>query len=245
MRGNVTISFPFGLILDGAVQTNCGAGGIGSKVRRYSNRSLYLEYSQSDINLQILSIFYDNRSLHITEHRHQHPYFDTSSHEGCQIPAADTSPVLAPPLSSVSPVNHKLIFYNCTKSPQPSVDLVEMVCHNNTFVRAANGRSDESGGYFLEVCTATMVPVLGVFGKVNATNYEQLVRDGFLATWQPPLPLPSLPGNFALGTKYILPNLSISLAGRGIMPLVYIYMATYLVQTNLSVQSCKLLIWTT
>ncbi|KAG0536684.1 hypothetical protein BDA96_03G085000 [Sorghum bicolor] len=192
--GNVTVSFPFGLIPDGAAQTDCGDVGIGSKVRCYNNRSLYLEYSQSDISMQILSIFYDNRSLHILPHRYWRPYFNSSSQESCRIPTADTIPILAPPLS-FSPDNQKLIFYNCTKPPPQGAGLVETVCHDNTFVRAADdGRPDEQpGSYFLEGCNFTMVPVLGVSGKkVNASDYEQLVEDGFLATWQwpPQLPLP-------------------------------------------------------
>jgi hypothetical protein len=158
--------------------------------------------------MQIFSIFYDNRSLHILPHRYWHPYFNRSSHESCRIPVADTSPVLAP-LLSVSPVNQNLIFYNCTKPPLQGAGLVETVCHNNTFVHAANGCSNESAGsYFFEGCNFTMVPVLGVSGKINASNYKQLVWDGFLATWQPP---PPPPGNFALGTS-IIPNLSISLS---------------------------------
>jgi hypothetical protein len=92
--------------------------------------------------------------------------------------------------------HQNLIFYSCTKPPPQGAGLVETVCHNNTYVRAADGRPDESAGsYFLEDCIATTVPVLGVSGKkVNASDYEQLVEDGFLATWQwsPP------PGNFAL-----------------------------------------------
>ncbi|OQU86375.1 hypothetical protein SORBI_3003G080100 [Sorghum bicolor] len=194
--GNVTVSFPFGLILDN--QTSCGDIGIGFKVHCYNNSSLYLEYSQSDISLQILSIFYDNRSLHIAPRRYWHPYFNTSSSTGgCRIPTADNIPVLAPPLSN-SPANQNLIFYNCTKPPPQGAGLVETVCHNNTYVRAADGRSDESAGsYLLEDCIATTVPVLGVSGKkVNASDYEQLVMDGFLATWQwspPPLPLPLPP----------------------------------------------------
>ncbi|KXG31943.1 hypothetical protein SORBI_3003G080400 [Sorghum bicolor] len=119
--GNVTISFPFGLIPDGADQTNCSDVGIGSKVRCYNNSSLYLEYSQIDISMQIRSIFYDNRSLHILPRRYWHPYFNTSSSSGgCRIPTADTIPVLAPPLSN-SPANQNLIFYNCTKPPPPPI----------------------------------------------------------------------------------------------------------------------------
>jgi len=200
--GDVTISFPFGLIPEGEEQTNCGAR-IGFQVRCYNNNIPYLQYSQNDHRMQILSIFYHNRSLLIAD-RHRLAYFNRSSPEGCRIPTANTSSHPAPPFS-VSPVNQNLIFYNCTKPPPPGAGLVETVCHKNTFVRAADGRPDESAGsYFLEDCNATMVPVLGVSGKVNATNYEQLVRDGFLATWQWPPP----PGNFALGTS-IIPSLSI------------------------------------
>ncbi|CAD6239522.1 unnamed protein product [Miscanthus lutarioriparius] len=139
--------------------------------------------------MQILSIFYRNRSLLIAD-RQRLAYFNRSSPEGCRIPTANTSSHPAPPFS-VSPVNQNLIFYNCAKPPPPGAGLVETVCHNNTFVRAVDGRPDESAGsYFLEDCNATVVPVLGVSGKVNATNYEQLVRDGFLATWQWPPQLP-------------------------------------------------------
>ena len=183
--GDVTISFPFGLIPDGAGQTNCGAG-IGFQLRCHNNIP-YLGSFQSEHDMQILSIFYHNHSLLIAD-RHWPAYFNTTSTGRCHtFPTANTSSRLAPPFS-VSPVNQNLIFYNCNKPPPPGVDLVETVCHkahNSTFIRAADGRSDESAGsYFLEGCTAAMVAVLGVSGKVNASNYEQLVWDGFLATWQ-------------------------------------------------------------
>lgn len=190
----------------GAVRTNCGAG-TAFLVRCFDNTP-HLGYYQSESNMQILAIFYDNRSLLIAD-RQLPEYFNESIHEGCRIPAAHTSSQLVPPFS-ISSVNQNLIFYNCTKPPSPGVGLVETVCHNNTFVRAADERSDDSGGYFLEGCNATMVPVLGVSsGKINASNYEQLVWDGFLATWQWPPPS----GNFGLGTNNI--DISISLAGRG------------------------------
>jgi hypothetical protein len=208
---DLTISFPFGLIPEGAVQTNCGAG-VGFQVRCRNNIP-YLGSFQSEYGMQILSIFYHNHSLIIAD-RHWPAYFNISSTGRCHTFPTSTSSRLGPPFS-ISSVNQNLIFYNCNKPPpppSPGVDLVETMCHkghNSTFVRAADGRSDESAGsYFLEGCTAAMVAVLGVPGKVNASNYHQLVRDGFLATWQPPPP-----GNFALGTS-IISNLSISLAGR-------------------------------
>jgi hypothetical protein len=189
--GNVSIAFPFGLIPDGAAQTSCGAG-FGFQVRCY-DAIPHLGFSQSEINLKILSIFYHNRSLLLAD-RPWFTYFNRTSTKGCRIPTANTSSRLAPPLS-VSSDNQNLIFYNCTKPPSPFEGLVATTCHDNTFVRAADGRrSDESGDYVLEGCTATKVPVLGVSGKViNASNYDQLVWDGFLATWQL-LPTPS--GNF-------------------------------------------------
>ncbi|ONM30180.1 hypothetical protein ZEAMMB73_Zm00001d039925 [Zea mays] len=186
--GNVSISFPFGIIQKDAEQTNCGAG-IGFQVRCH-NTIPHLGYYQNEITLRILSIFYHNRSLLIADRPRWPTYFNTTtSTEGCRIPTANTSSRLVPPLS-VSSDNQNLIFYSCTKPPSPGEGLVATVCHNNTFVRAADGRrSDESGGYVLQGCTATRVPVLGVSGKVNASNYDQLVWDGFLATWQlPPTP---------------------------------------------------------
>ncbi|XP_066317252.1 LEAF RUST 10 DISEASE-RESISTANCEUS RECEPTOR-LIKE PROTEIN KINASE-like 2.4 isoform X2 [Miscanthus floridulus] len=215
--GNVTISFPFGLIPQGAKQTNCG-GGIGFQVRCINN-TLHLGYYQSEFSMQILRIFYHNRSLLIADRPLLQPYFDLSSHDGCRIPAANTSSVLVPPLS-VSPVNQNLIFYNCTKPPSPGgVDLVETVCHTNTFVRAADGRSDESAGsYFLEGCTAAMVPVLEVSGKVNASNYQQLLWDGFLATWQW-MPPPS--GINGTGMKIAI-IVSLSVAASLLLPCIYV-----------------------
>jgi len=173
----MAISFPFGLIPEGAEQTNCGAG-IGFQVRCYNNNIPYLQYSQSEHRMQILSIFYRNRSLLIAD-RQRLAYFNRSSPEGCRIPTANTSSHPAPPFS-VSPVNQNLIFYNCIKPPPPGAGLVETVCHKNTFVRAADGRPDESAGsYFLEDCNATMVPVLGASGK-GERNQLRATRQGWL-----------------------------------------------------------------
>ena len=42
------------------------------------------------------------------------------------------------------------------------------------------------GSYFLEGCNATVVPVLARSGEANASNYKELISDGFLLTWRMP-----------------------------------------------------------
>jgi hypothetical protein len=41
-------------------------------------------------------------------------------------------------------------------------------------------------GWYLEGCISTFLPVLGTSGQPNASDYEQLIADGFLLTWDPP-----------------------------------------------------------
>ncbi|CAM0148368.1 unnamed protein product [Urochloa decumbens] len=177
--GNVTISFPFGLVPeDAAVQNSCG-GVIGFQVR-CRDSTPYLGYYQTQFDMQILSIFYDNASLLIAETGNGSP-------RGCRIPTANTSSEFRPPFS-ISPVNQNLIFYNCTKPLSPGGGLVETICRNNTYVSVAAERSDDGHGsyFFLEGCNATVVPVLGRSGETIASNYKELIRDGFLVTWQSP-----------------------------------------------------------
>ena len=110
-------------------------------------------------------------------------------------PSNNSSSKLGIPFS-ISPVNRDLILYNCAE-PLPEVErrgkgLVEMSCGNRTFARVADDRSDGDpgpggyGSYFLEGCNATVVPVLARSGEANASNYKELIRDGFLLTWRRP-----------------------------------------------------------
>ncbi|CAL4965089.1 unnamed protein product [Urochloa decumbens] len=184
--GNVTISFPFGIVPEGAaVQTACGRTGFQVRCR---NNTPYLGYYQTEAFMKILTIFYDNPSLLIAETG------NNGSPTGCRIPTANnTFSEFGPPFS-ISPVNTNLIFYSCTKPLPPDWGgggggggLVETLCRNNTYVGIATERSDDGyGSYFLEGCNATVVPVLGRSGKTNTSNYKELITDGFLVTWQPP-----------------------------------------------------------
>ncbi|KAF8662830.1 hypothetical protein HU200_055408 [Digitaria exilis] len=194
--GNVNISFPFGLAPeDGALKNSCGR--IGFQVRCRNNSAPYLGVFQSECDMQILRIFYDNGSLLIAK-TSKAGFFNTSGNNSCLIPTANTSAELGPPFSII-PMNQKLIFYNCTNPvSHPDEGLVETTCRNNTYVRVAARRSDNKlmSGYFLDGCDAAVVPVLGRPGNMtNASSYEELLRDGFLVTWQQ---RPSPSGNFNL-----------------------------------------------
>ncbi|XP_034595817.1 LEAF RUST 10 DISEASE-RESISTANCEUS RECEPTOR-LIKE PROTEIN KINASE-like 1.2 isoform X8 [Setaria viridis] len=104
---------------------------------------------------------------------------------GCYIPTGNVTSKFGR-LFSISPLNQNLIFYNCIKPLPPSVGLAETMCRNNTYVRVAAERYDGHGSYFLEGCNSSVKPVLGRSVKIDAGNYEELMRDGFLVTWQWP-----------------------------------------------------------
>ncbi|CAO2174521.1 unnamed protein product [Urochloa humidicola] len=188
--GNLAISSPFWSVPAEATETNnCGVPGF--QVICYVNTP-YLQ------RLQIINIFYNNSSLLVFDSDKLHKDFNTSGNDGCHAPMINSSTKLGNPFS-ISPVNQNLIFYNCTKTLGEEVrqtsSLVETVCHNNTFVRAV-GRYDDMSGrygeYFLEECDATVTPVFVESGKANASNYRELLTNGFLLTWRqpPPPPLP-------------------------------------------------------
>jgi hypothetical protein len=205
--GNFSISFPFAIVPAGgsAIETSCGA--IGFQVR-CENNTPYLGYKNSLYanQFQIHDIFYDNASLVIADVQKLH-HFNGSASESCRAPSNNSSNKLGLPFS-ISPKNRNLIFYNCEK-PLPekvwrSGGLVETTCGNRTFVRVAAERSDDGspgryGSYFLEGCNATVVPAFVRSGAAaNASNYKELISDGFLLTWQvtslPPSPPPSSSG---------------------------------------------------
>jgi hypothetical protein len=64
---------------------------------------------------------------------------------------------------------------------------------NTTFVRVGehyNG-SENDKVYYLEGCNSTFLPSLRTPGEAKASDYKQLVNNGFLLTWESP-PLPPL-----------------------------------------------------
>ncbi|KAG2595811.1 LEAF RUST 10 DISEASE-RESISTANCE LOCUS RECEPTOR-LIKE PROTEIN KINASE-like 2.4 [Panicum virgatum] len=183
--GNLTIADPFGFVPEQATDTKCGR--MGFEV--HCNNSIpYLGYYRRKYRFRILDIFYDNSSLLVAD-IHKVADFSTSDSKGCHVLTANTSSKVGLPFS-ISPVNLNLIFYNCTKIPEADRGLVETKCSSSLFVRVAvGGHYNDSSNYTqysVEGCSTTLVPVLGTFGKVNASNYEQLISNGFLLTWQLP-----------------------------------------------------------
>jgi len=194
--GRVNITFPFAIAPVKATTTSCGA--IGFQVI-WMNNTPFLGYNRRYGNrLLILDIFYGNASLLVADTEKLQD-FSNSSSESCHAPSNNSSSMLGLPFS-ISATNRDLIMYNCPNPLPEEVwrrkGLVEMSCGNRTFARVAGDRSDDDSGgygnYFLEGCDAAVVPVLARSGEANASNYKELIRDGFLLTWQasssPPLP---------------------------------------------------------
>ncbi|CAL4951311.1 unnamed protein product [Urochloa decumbens] len=185
--GNLTISSPFGVASEEATETNdCGVRGF--QVSCYVNNMPYLQ------RLQILNIFYDKASLLVADPYKLRNDFNTSGYDGCHAPMFNNSTKLGNPFS-ISPDNQNLIFYNCTKPLADGVrqngGLMDTICRKNTYVGVGGRYNDLSGhysDYFLEGCNTTIAPVLVKSGKANASNYMELLSDGFLLTWQQPPP---------------------------------------------------------
>lgn len=184
--GKVTISSPFAVVPEQATESKCGWLGFQVICR---NDTPYLGYYKLGYRIQVLDIFYGNNSLLVSD-IHKLGDFDVfsgvSKEYPCHVPTSNTSSKVALPFS-ISTTNLNLFLYNCNKTLVPrdgDGDLVETICGNKTFARVG-GNYSVSGDYaafYMEGCNATVVPVLGT----DARSYEQLIRNGFLLTWQGP-----------------------------------------------------------
>ncbi|XP_073367574.1 uncharacterized protein [Aegilops tauschii subsp. strangulata] len=137
-----------------------------------------------------MDISYEERSMHVVDVQIEE---DLNVSKSCHFPRWNTSAKLAPPFK-VNPANLNLIFYNCTKTmAHQGRALAEMRCVNtsNTFVRSGvpYDAIGDYTGYALEGCDAIVMPVMGSSGEANGSDYEWLISDGFILTWDL-LPLP-------------------------------------------------------
>ncbi|KAF7027378.1 hypothetical protein CFC21_039424 [Triticum aestivum] len=113
----------------------------------------------------IIDISYEENSLRVVDRRLPELLQASNS---CRVTILNTSVKVAQPLS-IDHVGLNLILYNC--------------------MAVAYDATGNYGGYALEGCNAVVTPVLGSSsGQTNASDYKQLINDGFLLTWDP-LPL--------------------------------------------------------
>ncbi|KAM3197985.1 hypothetical protein ACQJBY_073216 [Aegilops geniculata] len=143
----------------------------------------------------------------------------------CHVPIWNTSVKLARPFK-INPANLNLILYNCTEEAAAAAvahsdrELAQTTvkCGNEWKVLARAGvpydATGNYGGYALEGCHAVVTPVMGSSAGTNMSDYEQLIRDGFLLTWHEP---PHRAGRRKMATGTILKIVGAGLGGAVLM----------------------------
>ncbi|KAM3197995.1 hypothetical protein ACQJBY_073217 [Aegilops geniculata] len=189
---NITISDPFWLS-DEEAPRSCGSQDF--EVACHDNRFPGLRSSiLGSFGFAIIDITYEENSLHVVDRGNLELLQASNS---CQGMILNISVKLAQPFK-IDPAGLNLILYNCTEEAAAAAvarrdrELVQtsLRCGNesNMFVRTGV-RYDVTGnygGYALDGCDAVVTPMLGSSsGGTNASNYEQLINDGFLLTWDP------------------------------------------------------------
>ncbi|KAK1660593.1 hypothetical protein QYE76_048752 [Lolium multiflorum] len=179
--GNLTFSYPFGL---SDMETGRSCGSLDFEVDCLNRTTPVLRGP----GFAILTMSYEEQSLRVVDLYELNQLRDSNS---C-LPRWNTSVKLRPPFK-ISPANLNLVFYNCTKTAagvaRQDGTRVERRCANegDMFVSARGFYGETSGYTGFEGCDSTVMPVLGSSGKLNASDYKQLISDGFLLTWDPPL----------------------------------------------------------
>ncbi|KAM0858294.1 hypothetical protein ACQ4PT_047917 [Festuca glaucescens] len=221
--GNLTISDPFWLT---DLQTGRSCGSPDFEVT-CSNKTPVLRGTRS-VGFVIVNITYEERSMCAIDVGKQELLHDSNS---CYGQIWNTSVKLGSSFR-ISPNNLNLMLYNCRTTAvsaavrrKRALAETRLRCGNESqmFVGAAGSYNETSdnAGYAIDGCEAILVPVLGgANGKVNMSDYEHLISDGFLLTWDglPPLPLARSKWT---GRKIILIVLT-SAAAALIFPCIYV-----------------------
>ncbi|XP_071683181.1 uncharacterized protein [Lolium perenne] len=164
--GNLTISDPFWLV-DLEKGKSCGAPGF----EVFCEKNTPSLQSPGRFGFTIINITYEKHNLRAID-KGKLELMQASN--TCHIPhSRNTSVKLRPPFR-ISPANLDLVMYNCKEEVAGARSYDEM---------------SDYASYAVEGCDALVIPVLGSSGNGNASNYEQLIRDCFLVTWDD-LPLP-------------------------------------------------------
>ncbi|CAO2160982.1 unnamed protein product [Urochloa humidicola] len=173
-----------------AFQLKCNSSGA------FLVKSIYQAY-------QVISIFPENRSLHVVD-------ANLPLATGCPAPTFNVS--IVPPPLVFSKANKQLLFLGkCTKSwPEASTGFYSLPCDNSSFVRLADGWNFSSSyvqGGIPPGCFFAFVPVL-VAPDGNGDEYIGSMKNGFLLEWTG---VPGdCPGCMASGGECVYDNTGLS-----------------------------------
>ncbi|KAM0844955.1 hypothetical protein ACQ4PT_056710 [Festuca glaucescens] len=185
--GNLTISDPFWLT-DLQTGRSCGS----PDVELTCLYKTLIMRGHGVTGFLIINITYEDRSLRAIDGG-KLQLLNVS--DSCDFaPNWNTSAKLGRPFR-ISPVNLNLVMYICSTAAavvaacQDSALLRTRIrCRNEreVFVRAG-GLHNDTGDYDVGGCEAIIVPVLGgANGEADASDYERLISQGFLLTWDGP-----------------------------------------------------------
>ncbi|PNT69891.1 hypothetical protein BRADI_2g02436v3 [Brachypodium distachyon] len=193
--GKLNISRPFWLT-DWETRRSCGRPDFEVTCEFNTTTPVLRSYGPGP-GFAIIDISYEERSLRVVDVLGKLEAFSPQKKEAsgrCHVPSRNTAVRLAPPFSIDPVANMELIFYSCTKTAAAaaahrddgSSTPVEMPWCGNAFVRAG-GRygATGDGNYAIQGCATTVMPVQSS-GEVDASHYKELIRHGFVLTWQLP-----------------------------------------------------------
>ncbi|KAM0858297.1 hypothetical protein ACQ4PT_047918 [Festuca glaucescens] len=180
--GNLTISAPFWL---SDWQTGRSCGSPDFEISCLNNTPVLPSSIPFSVGFTIMDISYEEESVRVVDICKLTLLQASNS---CQGTGWNTSDKLGIPFK-IDPINLNLVMYNCTAAAVArqgrELEQTRMTCGNESqvFVRT-EGSYDETST--LEGCdTPVVVPVLGgASGEANTSDYEQLIRGGFLLKWQ-------------------------------------------------------------
>ncbi|CAM0878995.1 unnamed protein product [Alopecurus aequalis] len=213
--GKLNISDPFWLQYS---ETGRSCGFLDFEVTCIDNITVLPSVMPLSYGFAILDISYENKSMRVADLGKLRLFRDISleritrlpTSDSCNKPMWNTSEKLHH-YFSIDPVNQNLAMYNCTKASTAARrdgELVEtkMSCGNESqvFVSVEGTYGDTST---IEGCRpGVILPVLAsADGEVNASDYEQLISEGFILRWE----IPPLAPHHHLVTAAV-PNLSYS-----------------------------------